>query len=301
MLDEHIIYALLCTSARKVTLAQGMELDRQTIGKTRRREMLLQKVIFGLGVAWLLVISGSISVVYGQAAATIGTVEESTQLGRDLFLTIGLDIWANQWQTFDLVNTVQTGPVVVSLDDISLAFIPNITLTYKNVFISASYMRTLDYEFGEEIGGAETDASRQEGDLTLGFFPLNWLGVAMGYKGVFQDFPSLDLHFNGPILGVLGNARINDSFALSGNVFGGYMDVDCNPETIGASRGFCPQIGNATYIGTKLVLRYAPTTLPQLFLTLGYRVQVLNTDIDGFESDGIDLTHGPVLGVNFRF
>ena len=58
----------------------------------------MHKVIFGMGVAWLLVIAGNISLVYGQAAATTGAIEESTQLGRDLYFTIGFDIWPNQWQ-----------------------------------------------------------------------------------------------------------------------------------------------------------------------------------------------------------
>ena len=58
----------------------------------------MHKVIFAMGVAWLLVISGNIGLVYGQAAATSGAIEESTQLGRDLFFTIGFDIWPNQWQ-----------------------------------------------------------------------------------------------------------------------------------------------------------------------------------------------------------
>jgi len=55
----------------------------------------MHKVIFAMGVAWLLVISGNIGLVYGQAAATSGAIEESTQLGRDLFFTIGFDIWPN--------------------------------------------------------------------------------------------------------------------------------------------------------------------------------------------------------------
>ena len=60
--------------------------------------MPMHKVISAMGVALLLVITGNISLVYSQAAATSGAIEESTQLGRDLFFTIGFDIWPNQWQ-----------------------------------------------------------------------------------------------------------------------------------------------------------------------------------------------------------
>jgi hypothetical protein len=61
------------------------------------------------------------------------------------------------------------------------------------------------------------------------------------------------------------------------------------------------------------VLRYAPT--PQVSLTLGYRVQIINnpsktpsdtpvapnlpTEFDA--PSAVDLTHGAVMGFNYRF
>jgi hypothetical protein len=305
--------------------------------------MPMQKVIVGVGVAWLLVVLGSISFVYGQAATPTGTVEETTQLGRDLFLTIGFEIWPNQWETEFLANAAEGGANIQSATDFSVGFIPTLTLTYKRFFISASYMVTPKYDFGTRtdvivspvqfgpptgtidlpfIQEIRAKASRQEGDVTVGYFPLDWLGVAIGWKGVFQSYeidnrfllPAFPVagvtltepdppksesitRYNGPIFGVLGSARINDSFALLGNAFGGYMFTSCTP-------GSCAPFNNGTYAGSKIVLRYAPTTLPQLSLTLGYRVQVINTDIDdpAYDSgNAIDLTHGPVFGVNYRF
>jgi hypothetical protein len=85
----------LYTAVRKASFARSVELDGLIIGSTRRRDIPMHKVIFAMGVAWLLVISGNIGLVYGQAAATSGAIEESTQLGRDLFFTIGFDIWPN--------------------------------------------------------------------------------------------------------------------------------------------------------------------------------------------------------------
>jgi hypothetical protein len=113
---------------------------------------------------------------------------------------------------------------------------------------------------------------------------------------VFESKSDSTTCHNGPIFGILGSARINDSFALLGNAFGGYMVVSCSPD--------CPEFGHDSYAASKLVVRYAPKSLPQRSLTLGYRVQVINTDIDaqGFDTgNGIDLTHNPVFGVNYRF
>ena len=88
----------------------------------------------------------------------------------------------------------------------------------------------------------------------MGYFPLEWLGIALGYKGIIQDYelrqkltppsgltfvnPNADepsttstskIRYNGPILGVLANTTLSDNFALLGNVFGGYLFVDCTP------------------------------------------------------------------------
>jgi hypothetical protein len=295
--------------------------------------MPMQKVIFGLGVAWLLVVSGNISLLYGQAAAPMGSVKESTQLGRDLFLTIGLDIWPHQWQTGIVGNT---GANIQSSADFGVGIIPTLTLTYKRFFISASYLVTPEFGFGttaefdpRRFAGLpnifvvqETNlrASRQEGDFTAGYFPLDWLGFAIGWKGVFQDYETQtrlrtiddqvsaftlwnktesSTNYNGPIAGVLGSARINDSFSLVGNVFGGYLFTSCSPQ--------CSSFDDAAYISSKIVLRYALKDLPQLFWTIGYRVQVLNTFVDSGIDTGsgtmnaIDLTHGPVFGMNYRF
>ena len=161
----------LNTVVGKGAFALGVELDRLIIGPKRRRDMPMHKVIFGMGVAWLLVIAGNISLVYGQAAATSGAIEESTQLGRDLFLTIGFDIWPNQWQkTYSALSAPNPFPGIPdpitmtpsrnliananSVNNIqassafNVGFIPTATLTYKNLFITGSYMATTDYQFG---------------------------------------------------------------------------------------------------------------------------------------------------------
>jgi hypothetical protein len=337
--------------------------------------MPMHKVIFGVGVAWLLVIAGSISLVYGQAAATTGAIEESTQLGRDLFFTIGFDIWPNQWQkTYSALpaSSPLGGNFIVDANSVNniqassafnVGFIPTATLTYKNLFITGSYMATTDYQFGTSsqsvtlpavVGnvffpqlslGVETDleASRQEWDFTMGYFPLEWLGIAMGYKGIVQDYKlkqtltapvnpplvftatgtptfsttsSSKIRYNGPILGVLASTRLSDNFALLGNVFGGYLFVDCTPSCTQSvftdnvlnrqtpddvTLGSQSLVEDSPFVASKLMVRYTPTSLPALSLTLSYRIQLIISESDISSGPGIDVTHGPVVGVNYRF
>jgi hypothetical protein len=133
-------------------------------------------------------------------------------------------------------------------------------MSYKSFFLSTSSMWTPDYNFGTTSatdidpegaipGGViqrRQTASRQEADVTIGYFPLDWLGVAIGYKGVFRGYEfentrpispisesrsigtvKVSTSYNGPILGVLANTPINERFSLLGNAFAGYMFVDC--------------------------------------------------------------------------
>jgi hypothetical protein len=303
--------------------------------------MARQKVIVGLGIAWLFVTVGSLTLVYGQPTATDRAGEPSTiGLGHEISLTIGLDVWPNQWVKSTPLFPIG-GTAVGQTSAFSVGFIPNATLTYQRFFLSASYMVPTGYQFGKtsfvfapfgvtpdglgtpaDLLELSTDASRQEGDLTLGYFPVDWLGVAIGYKGIFQRFSSDDTrsvlfgplpdaesrqNYNGITFGVLASAKIDDRFSLIGNAFGGYLFVDCKPVCLS---------GNSPYTAAKLVLRYAPT--PQVSMTLGYRVQIINNPpktpstsesppiLPGLPTEfdapsAVDLTHGAVMGVNYRF
>jgi hypothetical protein len=256
-------------------------------------------------------------------------------------------VWPNQWVKSNVTFPI-AGTNVGQISAFSVGFIPNATLTYQRFFLSASYMVATGYQFGKistavapagvtpfdplgppplpaELIETSTNASRQEGDLTLGYFPVDWLGVAIGYKGIFQRFDNefrgvvtgstatdeFKANYNGITFGVLASAKIDDRFSLIGNAFGGYLFVNCSPVCL---------TGDSLYTAAKLVLRYAPT--PQFSVTLGYRVQIINnpprtptpeelqrlgvdnrpglpTEFDA--PSAIDLTHGAVMGVNYRF
>ena len=99
----------------------------------------MQKVIVGMVVAWLLVVTGRISLVYSQPAAITEAGETSTiRLGRDLSLTVGLDVWPNQWvkSTSAFLGNGQPGggANIGQVSAFGVGFIPNATLTYKRFF-----------------------------------------------------------------------------------------------------------------------------------------------------------------------
>jgi hypothetical protein len=145
--------------------------------------------------------------------------ELSGLFGTNLGLTLGLDVWLNQWQTGIPTNDSEGRNIRnTTLTAVGVGFVPNVTLTYDRFFVSASYMHTNDYEFGttRDIVTISTfdpgcqprltilcvftreqhvEASRQEAEVAFGyrFFETDrgFLGAVVGYKGVFQDFTSV--------------------------------------------------------------------------------------------------------------
>src|SRR5262245_24362723 len=107
-----------------------------------------QKAILVAGIIYFLVIVWGGNIVHSQPAALTGAEQTSTmQLSRDLSLTLGLDIWPNQWvksATFFPSGGSNQGQVSA----FGVGFIPTATLTYQRFFLSASYMVTPDYHFG---------------------------------------------------------------------------------------------------------------------------------------------------------
>src|SRR2546423_13985801 len=111
--------------------------------------MYRQKFIVGLGIAWLFVTAGGLHPVYGQPGITEGASEPSTiGLGHALSLTIGLDVWPNQWVKSNATFPI-AGTNVGQISAFSVGFIPNATLTYQRFFLSTSYMVNTGYQFGK--------------------------------------------------------------------------------------------------------------------------------------------------------
>lgn len=298
----------------------------------------MNRAIVGAVAAWLLILTGSVSLVYGQSAvdrlslsANRPVEEGSAEIAKDLWFTLGGQVWLNQWQTGVLIVSPNGGsvPTVTAL---STGGIATASLSYKEFFVSGSYMATPDYDFGKFttvltvvnlagaiVGAAEVEsnviASRQEADFSLGYFVHPRLGLKVGYKGVFQKYeitdrqiggtplaqPILsstsDTNYNGVTFGVVANAPMGGDFTLLGTALGGYLLVSCVPscETT---------FGDATYANGEVAASYRPAAMPSLSFTVGYRAQIINTELRDARfrnGNAIDLTHGPTLGVNWTF
>lgn len=319
----------------------------------------MRREIVAVMLAALVVLAGGVGLVYGQSvgqpalgrpgedqssdasalalALADKKLEFSGLFGTDLRLTVGVDVWGNQWQTGFGVNPNTQGFKNLTATALGVGIIPNVTLSYGRFFTSASYMWTPDYDFGRfsdvinGVGGAfvleqSTRASRQEAEAVFGyrFFETDrgGIGVAVGYKGIFQDYVTSTrcaalatpqafvpgfcvpdgkagghskTNYNGPIAGLVGNASLGSGFSLFGNAAGGVLYTNCDPS--------CPTFGSAPYAAAKVGASYRPFEIPLAF-TLGYRVQVLNTEQQGVSprtGNAIDLTHGLIFGANWSF
>jgi hypothetical protein len=267
--------------------------------------------------------------------------ELSGLFGTNLGLTLGLDVWLNQWQTGfalndgnNIRNTTMTA--------VGVGFVPNVTLSYDRFFISASYMRTTDYQFGttrdvvttpDPVSDCRpqpgiqcvfnrelrTEASRQEAEVAFGyrFFETDrgFLGAVVGYKGIFQDFTT-DVRFaqvTDPL-----NFGTFQTFNSSTRYNGGFVGL-VGAASLGGGFGVfgnaaggalkpnctpsCPDFTIAPYAAAKFGASYRPFEMP-LTLTAAYRIQVINNEsrgVTGRTGNVIDLTHGLVLGANWSF
>lgn len=234
--------------------------------------------------------------------------QKTFQLAEDLNISAGYKLWFTDWKTWD----IRAG-LVVEDEDSALAHIPTIGLRYKDFFVSASGLFAPGYNWsglgGRGFGGLA--GSRKEGDFNVGYYIHPWIGVSVGYKGVFQEFGqggnSVKLNYNGVTSGVSVNVPIPEGgilpsgFNVYGTGAGGYMWV--------SSKNFAVDLSNHAFYGNlEGGIAYRPEQLP-LVLTAGYRYQLLRTmfksnvtDLTvGRKDDALDTLRGVILGVNLVF
>lgn len=293
-------------------------------------------------VAWILVLTGGTGLAYAQSwgPPAIGRSAEETSpadlmalgsaladkkvelsglFGTDLGLTIGVDLWFNQWQTGFSFNSDQVGFQNVTQTALGVGVIPNVTLSYRRFFVSASYMWTPDYDFGATrsivtipvplddgtqfpfpfVLERRIKASRQEVEATFGyrFFETDqgFIAAAVGYKGIFQDYVTAER------FALAGDPR---NFLTPPERAGKHTETNYNGWFVGfvggASLGggvgifgnaaggvlyphcnpSCPDLGVAPYAAAKVGVSYRPFDLPLTFAA-GYRVQIINTEVRG--------------------
>jgi hypothetical protein len=256
---------------------------------------------------------------------------------RDLFFSVGYKAWINSWTTVLEGNPSTNGMNLTQLSsDHYLAHIPNMSLRYKNVFISGSkyssgeieFPRITDvYDFDGYGGGTSGDiynleykAERDELDVNLGAYVYRSLALTVGWKEVNQTYKVFgygdptrvvtfrsesETWYGGPTFGVSGSATLGEGAKTSvyGNFSFGFMDVEYTPEPPADE----PE-DSATYQSSEVGLAFALGSRGNF--TMGYKMQRVATHIadapnareyESVGAFGTDWTSGIIFGLNLFF
>ena len=265
-----------------------------------------------------------IAILLCVTAGTAAFADDSTQLGKDLSLNVGYKLWLNSWQTTIASNHAQGGDHYTAVTQGGYGNIPNVSLRYKQAFLSMGYLVSGTYNFPQytdviNVTGVprlvtnSVSASRDEFDLNLGYMFIPQLGATLGYKNVTQNYkitsasPGVTFanngstshtYMNGVTFGLTGGAPIGSGFTLYGNGVGGFMIVNYSPSA--------PTNDSSTYIASELGIAWRPQRVP-LSLSLGYKYQIISTRVAAANNAvlnnqvGLDVTNGYVLGASYSF
>jgi hypothetical protein len=261
------------------------------------------------------------------AAVPSQAEEQSSPLGKDVTLAIGMKFWFNTWQSANGSYGPEQGANVQSyVSDPNVAFIPSISLKIKDFFISTSYLGAPEYTFpaysdtliltssGTTTAytlNHETTAKRTESDTNIGWYVTPNLALTLGYKIVTQEITDkrsgtglLSTTFvqkptyAGPTIGFIGSVPIGEGFGLYGNLALGKLDMEYE----GSSYTY-----KTDYVSTEIGIGYKGKSLPLSF-TVGYRFQSIEQKMPDYslpDSPGTpispDVTKGVTFGVNLIF
>jgi hypothetical protein len=273
---------------------------------------------------WLfsLILLLALSVAAGPARAE----EQSTPLGKDVTLAIGLKFWLNTWQSANGSFGSQQGTNVQAyVSDPNVAFIPSISLKIKDFFISTSYLGAPDYTFPTytdtivlSSGGTstaytlqhETTAKRTESDTNIGWYVSRNLALTIGYKVVTQEITDKQSGtgltsqtviskptYAGPTIGFIGSVPMGGGFGMYGNLALGKLDMKYEDGST---------TYDADYVSTEIGIGYKEKSMPLSF-TIGYRFQSIEQKLPTYQIGGSgtpvspDVTKGLTFGLNLIF
>ena len=260
------------------------------------------------------------------AAVPSQAEEQSTPVGKDVTLAIGMKFWFNTWQSAQGSFGPQQGTNVQTyVSDSNVAFIPSISLKIKDFFISTSYLGAPEYTFPEysdtiliTTAGTttaytlqhKTTATRTESDTNIGWYVTPNLALTLGYKIVtleitdkrsgtgLQSRTVIDKPtYAGPTIGFIGSVPVGEGFGLFGNLALGKMDMEYEGGTT---------TYDADYVSTEIGIGYKAKSLPLSF-TVGYRFQSIEQELPSYQIGGSgtpvspDVTKGFTFGINLIF
>lgn len=239
--------------------------------------------------------------------------DNSVQVGKDLYMSAGMKLWINTWQT-NLTGNSGKDWTQLTADPV-VGIVPNLSLKYKQLLIAGSFMATGDYQFPHQTfknGTAvrnelDVKGNRQEIDLNVGFYVVPQVALTMGYKGITEKFKVTSsltgysensVYLNGVTFGITGSAPIGNGFSVYGSGAGGPMFVTYTPAS--------SYTDTALYEASELGFAWHAPRAP-LTATLGYKFQLIQTSISSQNSvnfSGLprtEVTRGLMLGLSYLF
>jgi hypothetical protein len=252
-------------------------------------------------------------------AAFASDTEQTTKVGKDVYLSLGYKVWYNTWQTaYNSWPAGGGGANIMSLTSESVAApIISASLKISKFLIAGSYMTTPDYKFPDyedvlatgptfstPFNVYRTTASRKESDVNLGYYISPAIALTIGYKQVKQTYNDLDpttnafnfsswTKYTGPIVGITGGGSIGGGFAFYGNLSYGILKGEFEGD---------PEKFDATYSSTELGIAYRPVSF--LAILVGYKYQTIDSKLNDPAFDkqvALDVTKGFIFGANLIF
>jgi hypothetical protein len=233
-------------------------------------------------IHWLAVL------VVGMTAAARVQAQQS-----DFDFSLGLKAWNTEWTSWgyfvDEATNENLGIKETPLKS-RLVLIPLLSARYKDFVASASGLTSTSFDYVE--GGS---ISRKEFDANAGWFFAPGVAAYVGYKYQSQFIPGTSFTMGGPTVSVSGTVPIRGGFSMYGTVGLGRLKTKSSSDVQFDRIDYqLSEVGAAYSIG----VGNAPKAVS---ITLGYRMQVLDTK-DAFESQNArDLTQGFALGVIATF
>jgi hypothetical protein len=240
------------------------------------------------------------------AGSAVGAEEPS-----NFRVTLGVKAWLNEWQSWFTPNNPGAN-VIASTTKATVALIPTGSIRYRDVFVSAGYFATTNYDFPkftEAVGGATVEttatAERTELDVNFGWYFIPRAAVTLGYKQVKQDFTSTTTGgpfsgqpvttrwlYTAPTVGVAGAAPLTESVALYGNAAYGPVAVVMNGKDQPDTKG--------SYSSSEFGIAWQAKNS---IITLAYKYQIVQQEQSGAYA-GLrlrDVSSGWILGALLSF
>jgi len=217
---------------------------------------------------------------------------------KDLSVTVGLRLWANEWQAWDTPDSVANAAGSFGTAN-AVAINPSLTVKYKNWFVSGGFMTPTSYSVPGSSTGSTLSATRKEMDMSVGYYFHPQVALTLAYKRIQQTWGGTDYVWQIPAMGISTFAPIqNTRTFIYGNGAIGYSKITTSDN----SADYWGMKGGV-YTTSEFGAGYSFSSAFRM--TLGYKYQASPTSMEAnigtTRVNFVDYTRGFVLGGSYTF